>query len=138
MGKIAPVRRLLVLLVVLALPVLIVGCGGGTTEDTAPETIEGPAPEDDTGGDGGGGGGAGGEGDPAAGKEIFASAGCGNCHAFEDAGTSGTTGPNLDESNVDFEGAVQQIRSGGGGMPAYEGQLSDKEIADVAAYVTGG
>ena len=134
-GKIAPVPRLLVFLVVLALPVLIVGCGGGTTEDTAPETIEGPAPEDDAGD---GGGGAGGEGDPAAGKEIFASAGCGNCHVFEDAGTSGTAGPNLDESQIDFEGAVQQIAEGGGGMPAFKDQLSDEEIANVAAYVTGG
>lgn len=139
-GKIAPVRRLVLLLLVLALPVLVVGCGGSTTEDTSPEAVEGPAPEDDAGGEGEGegGGGGGGEGDAAAGKEIFASAGCGNCHVFEDAGTSGQVGPNLDESGIDYDGAVQQIANGGGGMPAYKDQLSEEEIANVAAYVTGG
>jgi len=44
-------------------------------------------------------------------------------------------GPNLDESTVDFAAAEEQIRAGGGGMPAFEGQLSDEEIANVAAYV---
>jgi cytochrome c553 len=134
------VRRILILLLVLTLPVFAVACGGGTNENTAPETIEGTPPADDATteeeGDGGGGG-ATAEGDPAAGKEIFASAGCGNCHAFEDAGTSGSVGPNLDESEIDFEGAVSQIANGGNGMPAYKDQLSEQEIADVAAYVTG-
>ena len=46
-----------------------------------------------------------------------------------------TVGPNLDESSVDFAAAEEQIRAGGGGMPAFEGQLSDEEIANVAAYV---
>jgi mono/diheme cytochrome c family protein len=45
-------------------------------------------------------------------------------------------GPNLDEADPDFEEAVAQIKSGGGGMPAYEGQLSEEEIANVAAFVT--
>jgi cytochrome c553 len=140
MGKIASVRRVLILLLVLALPVFTVACGGGTNENTAPETIEGTPPADDatTEDEGGGGGGGGAEGDPAAGKEIFASAGCGNCHAFEDAGTTGSVGPNLDESDIDLEGAVSQIANGGSGMPAYKDQLSEQEIADVAAYVTGG
>ena len=141
MGKIALVRRILVVLLVLVLPVFAVACGGGTNEDTAPETIEGTPPADDatTGeGDEGGGGGGATEGDAAAGKEIFANAGCGNCHTFEDAGTSGTAGPNLDDSDIDLEGAVSQIANGGGGMPAYKDQLSEQEIADVAAYVTDG
>jgi mono/diheme cytochrome c family protein len=38
--------------------------------------------------------------------------------------------------SADFEAAAEQIRTGGGGMPAFEGQLSEQEIADVAAYVT--
>jgi cytochrome c551 len=139
------VRRLLTVLVALLLPLLAAACGGGTTEDTAPQDIDTQAPtetgaatdtdaaettetaaEDDEGA----------QGDPEAGAEIFASQGCGNCHVYEPAGTSGTVGPSLDESDVDFEGAVQQIRTGGGGMPAYEGQLSDEEIANVAAFVT--
>jgi cytochrome c551 len=99
------------------------GEGGGETTAT------------DTGGGEDGGGGGAGEGDAAAGEEIYASAGCGSCHALEEAGTSGAVGPNLDESSVDFEAAVQQIANGGGGMPAFSGQLSEQEIADVAAFV---
>jgi mono/diheme cytochrome c family protein len=85
----------------------------------------------------GGGDGDGGQGDPAAGQEVFASAGCGSCHVFEPAGSSGTVGPSLDESDVGFEAAVEQIRTGGGGMPPFEGQLSEQQILDVAAFVTG-
>jgi len=121
-------RYFALLVAVLALAV-VAGCGGGENEEAAPETVEGTVPTD------GGGGGGGGEGDAAAGKEVYASAGCGSCHTFTDAGTSGTVGPNLDESSVDVAAAEEQIRAGGGGMPAFEGQLSDEEIANVAAYV---
>jgi mono/diheme cytochrome c family protein len=115
------------------------GCGGEETTSPEPEDVEGTVPaETGGGGDTGGGdtGSGGGEGDAAAGKDVYASAGCGSCHTFEDAGSSGTIGPNLDDSSTDFDAAVEQIRAGGGGMPAFEGQLSDQEIADVAAYVT--
>ena len=132
-------RRIAVLLLLAALPVLVVACGGGEDKTTAPNSVEGnvaTAPtEADTGGDTGEGGG--GEGDAEAGAEIFASAGCGSCHAFEAAGSTGTTGPNLDDAEPSFEEAVEQITNGGGGMPPYEGQLSEQEIADVAAYVSG-
>ena len=123
-------RYFALLVAVLALAV-VAGCGGEEESSPAPETVEGTVPTDG----GGGGGGGGGEGDAAAGKEVYASAGCGSCHTFADAGTSGTVGPNLDESSVDFAAAEEQIRAGGGGMPAFEGQLSDEEIANVAAYV---
>ena len=131
MGKIAPVRRLLILLVALALPLLAVACGSSSAEDTAPETVEGTLPqEEDTGGE------APPEGDAAAGKEIFASTGCGGCHTLEAAGTNGTQGPNLDESGISYEDAFEQIANGGGGMPAYKDQLEEKQIADVASFVT--
>jgi mono/diheme cytochrome c family protein len=110
------------------------GCGGEEPSTAEPETVEGTVPAETGGGTDGGGGG--GEGDVAAGKEVYASAGCGSCHTFADAGSTGTIGPNLDESSADFEAAAEQIRTGGGGMPAFEGQLSEQEIADVAAYVT--
>lgn len=74
-------------------------------------------------------------GDPAAGEKIFASAGCGNCHTLEDAGTSGSIGPNLDEAKPSAESAAAQVTQGGNGMPAYGDQLSPDEIADVAAFV---
>ncbi|MGH3015153.1 MAG: c-type cytochrome [Gaiellaceae bacterium] len=99
----------------------------------------GEAAQTETGGeDGGGGGGGGGgsaAGDAAAGKEVFASAGCGSCHTLQEAGTSGTVGPDLDQSSIDEAGAVQQITNGGGGMPPFGNQLSEKEIQDVAAFV---
>jgi cytochrome c553 len=126
-------RYLALLVAVLALVLVGAGCGGGEESSPAPETVEGTVPTDDGGG--GGGGGGGGEGDAAAGKEVYASAGCGSCHTLSDAGTTGSVGPNLDESTADFAAAEEQIRAGGGGMPAFEGQLSDEEIANVAAYV---
>lgn len=112
------------------------GCGGGEETSPAPETVEGTVPAETGGGEDGGGEGNGGEGDAAAGADVYSAAGCGSCHVLADAGSTGTVGPNLDESSIDFQGAVEQIRAGGGGMPAFEGQLSDQEIADVAAYVT--
>jgi mono/diheme cytochrome c family protein len=89
---------------------------------------EEPPPATGTGEDTGGG-------DAAAGASVFESTGCGGCHTLEAAGSSGTTGPNLDEAQPSFEAAVTQITNGGGGMPSYEGQLSEVEIQDVAAYV---
>lgn len=126
--------RILVLALAVLTLAVAAGCGGGDETSPEPETVEGTVPAETGGGTDGGGGG--GEGDVAAGKEVYASAGCGSCHTFADAGSTGTIGPDLDESSVDFEAAAEQIRTGGGGMPAFEGQLSEQEIADVAAYVT--
>jgi mono/diheme cytochrome c family protein len=95
--------------------------------------VIGQVPTEEDTGTGGGGGEA--EGDAAAGKAVFASAGCGSCHTLSDAGSSGTVGPNLDDSSIDFAGAVEQITNGGGGMQAFSGTLSEEEIANVAAYV---
>ena len=74
-------------------------------------------------------------GDAEQGKAVFASAGCTGCHTLQDAGSSGTVGPNLDESTFSVEQVQEQVRNGGGAMPAFEGRLSDEEIANVAAYV---
>jgi cytochrome c551 len=128
--------RILVLALAVLTLVVAAGCGGEETTTPEPEGVEGTVPAETGGGDDGGGGGGGGEGDAAAGADVYSSAGCGSCHTFEDAGSTGTIGPNLDESSADFEAAAEQIRTGGGGMPAFEGQLSEQEIADVAAYVT--
>jgi mono/diheme cytochrome c family protein len=75
-------------------------------------------------------------GDPAAGKEVFlGSAGCGSCHALADAGTTGAVGPDLDASQPSFELVVDRVTNGQGLMPPFEGELSEQEIQDVAAYV---
>ena len=121
-------------LLLAALVIGAVGCGGSEDASPTPETVVGDVPTEAT--DTGGGGGGGGEGDAAAGKDVYASAGCGSCHTFADAGSSGTVGPDLDQSSIDFDGAVQQVTNGGGGMPPFSGQLSEQQIADVAAYVT--
>ena len=121
-------RKLVLLLAALVLVVAIPACGGEEEEQALPETVEGTLPTDT------GGGAA--EGDPANGKTIYASAGCGGCHTFSAAGSSGTVGPNLDAASIDFDAAFQQIKNGGGGMPAFGDRLSDQEVADVAAFVT--
>jgi alcohol dehydrogenase (cytochrome c) len=75
------------------------------------------------------------KGDADAGKQVFAD-NCSTCHGL--AGTGGNGGPNLKTipSAKEVEAVVKQVINGGGGMPAFGGQLSSKEIADVAAYVT--
>ena len=77
------------------------------------------------------------EGDPVAGKEVFLGApACGGCHTLADAGSSGTVGPNLDESMPDYELALDRVTNGQGGMPSFSSTLTEQQIADVAAYVS--
>jgi outer membrane protein assembly factor BamB len=70
----------------------------------------------------------------ASGKTVFTS-NCGSCHTLNAAGTSGNVGPNLDQLKPDEATVERQVRNGGGGMPAFEGRLSDAQIMAVAAYV---
>ena len=82
-------------------------------------------------------------GDPVAGKKVFQTAGCASCHTLKDAGATGTVGPNLDtvQPPPSLSLAVDRVTKGRGAMPPFKGQLSDKQIADVVAYVvktTGG
>ena len=111
--------RVWILGVVLAVLVIgAAGCGGGDDDSggaatTAETTTEGGAD----------------------GAAVFASAGCGGCHTLAAAGSSGSSGPNLDELMPDQETVEEQVRNGGGAMPAFEGELSDAEIEAVATYV---
>jgi mono/diheme cytochrome c family protein len=80
-------------------------------------------------------------GDPTAGKKVFLSAGCTGCHTLKDANAHGTVGPNLDQAKPPLSLAVARVTKGQGAMPPFKGQLTDKQIADVTAYVvktTGG
>jgi len=95
-------------------------------------------------------------GDPTAGKSVFASAGCSACHTFKPAGSSGTVGPDLD----DLASYAQQAGEGLGnytvdaiihppakyvpkGFPTnampttFESSLSSKQIADLVAFLDG-
>lgn len=121
--------RILAAIASLAAVLVLAACGSQGEISASPETVVGSVPQPTT------------EkvevpkGDPAAGAEVFASAGCGSCHVLAAAGTSGTVGPNLDEVKPTAEKAYVQIRDGGGGMPPYKDQLSEQQIADVTAYV---
>ena len=72
---------------------------------------------------------------PAEGPQAVFTASCGGCHTLAAAGTSGTTGPNLDESRTTLEEAVEQITNGGGGMPAFADDLDEAQIRELAQYV---
>jgi mono/diheme cytochrome c family protein len=108
-------------LVALAVGLGVAACGGdddsdvATTEET---TTEGTTTEETS----------------AVGREIFV-ANCGTCHTLSDAGTSGAIGPQLDGLDLSSEAVEEQVRNGGGAMPAFEDTLSDEEIQEVAAYV---
>jgi len=75
------------------------------------------------------------QGDPVAGKAVFASAGCGGCHTLKAANASGAVGPNLDSLKPEYDTVVHQVENGGGVMPAFKDQLTQKQIDDVAAFV---
>jgi cytochrome c6 len=75
------------------------------------------------------------QGDAAAGKTVFADSGCNGCHTLKAAGASATVGPTLDELKPAYARIVTQVENGGGVMPAFKGQLSQKQIQDVAAFV---
>jgi len=149
-----PMRRLPVIAVVAALAVGLAGCGYEGQTTASPETVEGKAPRptettptettttetteaettettettttETTPAP---------EGDAAAGKIVFTT-NCGSCHVLSDAGTSGTVGPNLDESQPDAALVVERVTNGQGIMPPFGGVLTEQQIADVAAYVS--
>jgi mono/diheme cytochrome c family protein len=124
------VRRVL-LIVVFGL--LLVGCGGEeTVAPTGP--VVGTLPKAEKGA-------------AAAGKKVFADAGCGGCHAFQAAGTNASVGPNLDEALKGKDAAFieesikdpnAEVASGFSPnvMPQdYASSLSSKEIADLVAFL---
>jgi cytochrome c553 len=92
-----------------SLVVLAAGCGGGDSGSSADSP----------------------------GAAVFAEASCGSCHTFNAAGSNGKVGPNLDEASPSFDEVVKKVKSGGGGMPSFEGDLTEQEIRDVAEYVSG-
>jgi mono/diheme cytochrome c family protein len=75
-------------------------------------------------------------GDAAAGKQIFLTAGCKGCHTLKDAGATGSVGPNLDQAKPPYALVIDRVTHGKSPMPAFAGQLSEKQIQDVAKYVT--
>jgi mono/diheme cytochrome c family protein len=71
----------------------------------------------------------------AQGKQLFTQ-NCASCHTLKDANASGKVGPDLDDLKPDDATVQRQVTNGGGGMPAFKGQLSAAEIKAVAQYVS--
>jgi mono/diheme cytochrome c family protein len=85
------VRRVTLIAVLAA---LLAGCGGEEETSPTPETVEGTTQtQTETGTTTE----PAAEGDAEAGEAVYAEAGCGSCHTFGPAGSTGTTGPDLDE-----------------------------------------
>jgi mono/diheme cytochrome c family protein len=121
-----------------AVSFLAAGCGSQGVTQAAPATVVGTLPKPTldpvtpafklTG-------------DPTAGAAIFQKAGCVGCHTLAAAHATGTVGPNLDQTKPDYRRATARVTLGKSPMPSFKGQLTDQQIADVAAYVvksTGG
>ncbi len=72
---------------------------------------------------------------PTDGKGIFTSS-CGGCHTLADAGTEGTTGPNLDEAMPPKALVVDRVTNGQGVMPSFKDSLDPAQIEAVAEYVS--
>ena len=98
-----------------------------TSEATTPAETETAAETTETGG-----------GEVAQGMAVFEAAGCGACHTFTPAGSSGTVGPNLDNTKLNRGQIEQQVQNGGGGMPAFKDRLTNDEIRAVADFVENG
>ena len=122
LSRLAAVRRRA--LIVAASALLLAGCSGGKTVSPKPQTVEGKLPTTPQV-----------KGDPAAGKQVFETAGCKSCHTLKDAGATGNVGPNLDQAKPPLDLVIDRVTNGKGVMPSFSSQLSEKQIADVAAYV---
>ena len=126
----------------LALAFLLAGCGGEEIVSPTASTVEGKLATTQAV-----------KGDAKAGAKLFASQGCGGCHTFKPAGTNGTVGPDLDKladyakksnmgSLADFThesiaSPSSYIEKGyPNSMPDFGATLSDKQIADLVAYLT--
>ena len=128
LSRLARVPRRVVTGAVCALAVTTVGlvlaaCGPGSTTTPTPNTVIGKVAAPPVV-----------KGDPAAGKEVFDTAGCKSCHTLKDAAATGTVGPNLDDAMPPTALVIDRVTNGKGAMPSFK-SLGDKKIADVAAYV---
>lgn len=125
---------------IVLLCLLVAGCGSGEEAAPLPETVVGTVEQ------------PGGEGNPEAGGEVFAEAGCGGCHTYEPAGTMADIGPSLDDladlaENAD-QGTLEEFTRTSivnpnayveegyeeGVMPPFDG--SEQQLADLVAFLT--
>jgi mono/diheme cytochrome c family protein len=132
------VRRVALIAV---LGALVAGCGGEETISPTAETVVGEQPQAQPQP----------QGDATAGKAVFDSKGCGGCHTFQPANSSGQTGPDLDNLSAAAEKAGQPVEEftresitqpdayieqgfPEGVMPAWSG--TDEELNNLIAFLT--
>jgi cytochrome c oxidase subunit 2 len=133
-------RRLAPLLV---LAFVLAGCGGKEIVSPTAETVIGTVAAEKQQA----------AGDAKAGAALFKAQGCGGCHTFKAAGTSGTVGPDLDKlaayAKTANQGSLQDFTQESianpsayiekgypNAMPNFGQTLSTKQIADLVAYLT--
>jgi len=135
-------RRLALLL---GVTFLLAGCGGEKTVLPTAEKVVGTVPTSTQA--------AVPAGNATAGAALFKSQGCDGCHTFEPAGSKATVGPDLDKlaeyAKQANDGSLKEftfesIKNPGAYlqpgyqnvMPNFGQTLSDKQIADLVAYLT--
>ena len=85
-------------------------------------------------------------GDPARGKSVFVTLGCGSCHTLAASKSKGTIGPNLDSSlkgqSADFieesllePGAMVAKGYERDVMPSFEETMTEQQLADIVAFL---
>ena len=130
-------------LVLAGLAAILAGCGGGKVVSPTAAKVIGTVPTA-----------APIKGDTVAGKKLYDANGCGGCHVFKPAGSAGKVGPGLDNLAADAQkanqGPLDQYTAAAlknpsayvvpgftdGVMPNYGTQLTDKQIADITAFLT--
>ncbi len=130
--------RRLIFLAALALG--LAGCGRGEVTRPFPQTVIGTVQQGASG--------------SAAGKALFAATGCGGCHPYKPAASTGKVGPHLDKLAADAQkahhGALdayvkESIENpdayvvpgfSKGVMPPFQGKLTDSQIADLVKFLT--
>ena len=67
---------------------------------------------------------------------------CSSCHTLSGMGWGGNVGPNLDGAKPNYTLVLDRVTNGGGGMPAFKGELTAAQIKCIATVVatvsTGG
>ena len=118
----------------------LAGCGKAEVVQPTPDTVIGTVAQAPTG--------------SAAGKALFVSNGCGSCHTYKPAGSTGKVGPDLDNLPADAKKANKgplpayvkqsiEVPSAyvvpgfpNGVMPPYKGKLTDAQINDLVKFLT--
>lgn len=82
---------------------------------------------------------------PAGGRELFARMGCGSCHRFADAGSTGEMGPGLDErlARYDRRSLEETILAPPGSGPGlfsampdnFGARMTERELDTLVAYL---